>query len=180
MRTYAEYLATMTVKTLNVIARDLQLKGYSKLRKAALVEIIDNAIVTDCVDRSDDFRHFAQFGVWPSEVKILDVNNEADLDAIAQIMATVAEPADSEPVAGVAGTSFGELRSLWRKAPESAVEAPAEQEADEDSLDDLKYAYSAMRATFRKATGQMQVKIGIRLRTLGAKIRAYGVNPQYV
>jgi hypothetical protein len=63
---------------------------------------------------------------------------------------------------------------------ESAPEPLTEPEADQDTLADLKYAYSAMRATFRKARGATQVKIGIRLRSIGAQIRAYGVNPQYV
>lgn len=44
MNTFAEYLNTMTVKTLNTIARDMGLKGYSKLRKAELVIMLDNAI----------------------------------------------------------------------------------------------------------------------------------------
>ncbi len=44
MRTYAEYLNSLTVKTLNIIAKQMNLSGYSKLRKAELIEFIDNEI----------------------------------------------------------------------------------------------------------------------------------------
>lgn len=68
MRTYAEYLATQTVKTLNAAAKTMGLKGYSKLRKAELVAFIDDAIVNDCIAISADAMHFAQYGVWPVKV----------------------------------------------------------------------------------------------------------------
>jgi len=47
MRTYAEHLNTMTVKSLNALAKSLKLRGYSKLRKAPLIVAIDNAIALD-------------------------------------------------------------------------------------------------------------------------------------
>lgn len=71
MKTYAEYLNTMTVKALNTIARDMGLKGYSKLRKADLVAFLDSEISA----------------LMPT---ILSVEVAADAPAIAEIMATVA------------------------------------------------------------------------------------------
>lgn len=82
MRTYAEYLNTMTVKALNVIAKDMGLKGYSKLRKAELITFIDNAVAE----------------LVPT---ILDTETPADHTEILKIMAEVlpvefsAAPAES-------------------------------------------------------------------------------------
>ena len=50
MRTYAEYLNTMTVKTLHAVAQRMALRGHSKLRKAELITRIDNAIEVPQVD----------------------------------------------------------------------------------------------------------------------------------
>jgi hypothetical protein len=47
MRTYAEYLASMTVKTLHTIAKQGGYKGYSKLRQAELVAFIEGESVID-------------------------------------------------------------------------------------------------------------------------------------
>lgn len=189
MRTYAEYLTSLTVKTLNAIAKQMGLKGYSKLRKAALVAFIDDAIVNDCVDISADALHFAQFGVWPCEVKILDVTNEADMDAIAALMVGVEQILDEAfpPSVEEIDNAYRASLPVFSSAPESPAEAmtpatPTETTVDDDapSLDELKTAYRNMRATYRKAVGVTQVKLGQRLRRMGAQIRAYGVNPQYV
>jgi hypothetical protein len=86
MRTFAEYLNTMTVKTLNSIAKDMGLKGYSKLRKAALIMIIDDAIAA----------------LVPV---ILDTEVPADHDAIAALIAEFATtPAQIDSPAAVAAT----------------------------------------------------------------------------
>jgi hypothetical protein len=162
MRTYAEYLNTMTVKALNVIARDMGLKGYSKLRKAELVAFIDNAIVVDCVDVSADFLHFAQFGEWP--VKILDVTVEADHTEIREIMAQVA------PV-------------TFSQAPAKAPQMPAKPrnvapvpvtmvEVEEDSTEDLIEAYRFIRARRHTARGALHISLSNKLRNLSAALRA--------
>lgn len=145
MRTYAEYLNTMTVKTLNSIARDMGLKGYSKLRKAELVSLIDSEVSA----------------LVP--VKILDVNNEADLDAIAAIMATVAEPV------------FSDATESPVEVPKVATPVVSTLPQEETSLEDLKAAYRHMRASYRKAVGPVQVKMGTRLRRLSAEIARYGI-----
>lgn len=77
MRTYAEFLNTMTVKNLNAIAKQMGLKGYSKLRKAALIMVIDEAVSA----------------LMPT---ILDTDNPADHNAIAALIAEFAvNPAES-------------------------------------------------------------------------------------
>lgn len=167
MRTYAEYLNTMTVKTLNSVARDMGLKGYSKMRKAELVAFIDDAIVNDCVMVTADYLHFAQFGVWPAEVKILDVEAPTDQPKIAAIMRKVAAAPVTFSAAPV-------------KAPESAPAATDEADAQDSDPSEILFAYRAMRATFRKATGSTQVKLAARLRVLGAQLRAYGYNMRTV
>lgn len=74
MKTYADYLATMTVKTLNTVAKSMMLRGYSKLRKAALVDIIARQIGMD---------ETAAYAELPA---ILNVEDPADAPAIAAIM----------------------------------------------------------------------------------------------
>jgi predicted RNA-binding protein with EMAP domain len=96
MKTYAEYLATQTVKTLNTVARDMGLKGYSKLRKAELVAFIDNA-VADLVP------------------VILDVETVADHDAIAALIAEIAVSMPEPEVADDDDTvSLEELKTAYR------------------------------------------------------------------
>lgn len=146
MQTYAEYLNTMTVKTLNTIARDMGLKGYSKLRKAALVAFLDSEISA----------------LMPV---ILSTEVATDVPAIVEIMAQAA------PITFSAAPA---------KAPESVPAATVEVEAQEDEGDEILFAYRAMRATFRKARGPVQVKLAQRLRTLGAQLRAYGYNMREV
>lgn len=66
-----------TVKALNAIAKQMGLKGYSKLRKAELAEMIAASIDMPV---------------------ILDVENESDHADISEIMAAVAEAvAETEP-----------------------------------------------------------------------------------
>lgn len=69
MTSYAEYLNSLTVKTLNSIAKDMGLKGYSKLRKAALVMIIDDAIA------ALDIRWESEETIRGWHIIALDMNN---------------------------------------------------------------------------------------------------------
>jgi hypothetical protein len=148
MRTYAEYLTSLTVKTLNAIAKQGGYKGYSKLRKAELVAFIDGEVTID---------HDGA-----TAVKILDVTVEADQPEIREIMATVAPVTFSEtPV----------------KAAESAPEATEADEAEETTLDDLLYYYRAMRRTIRDmGNTPRRVKIVMRMRVVLAQIKATGYN----
>lgn len=159
MRTYAEYLNTMTVKALNTIAREMGLKGYSKLRKAELIVVIDDAIAA----------------LVPT---ILDTEVVADHDAIAALIAEVATVV--EPIA------FSEAPESVAEALESQTPTASTPEADETSLDDLKAAYRNMRATVnrmgaRGAEGARRIKYVGRLRSLSAQLKVAGIkHPQYL
>jgi hypothetical protein len=149
MTTYAEYLNTMTVKALNAIARDMGLKGYSKLRKADLIIMLDNAIAA----------------LVPV---VLDVEKEADRTAIREMVAAYAV----EPVI------FSDVTPV--KAPESVPAAPEAHSAQDSDPSEILFAYRGYRAAFRTSRGATQVKIGNRLRTLSAQLRALGYTPKFV
>lgn len=161
MRTYAEYLNTMTVKTLHTIAKQGGYKGYSKLRKAELVAFLIERINGWHVIAGDMNR-----ANYATPVKILDVTEVADQPEIVKIMASVAPVtfSDATPV----------------KAPESPVEATVEADAQDSDPSEILFAYRAMRATFRTARGATQVKLAQRLRVLGAQLRSYGYNMRTV
>lgn len=146
MRTYAEYLNSLTVKALNVIARDMGMKGYSKLRKAELVAFLDTEISA----------------LVPV---ILDTEDKADAAAIMAIMAEVM------PVTFSAAPV---------KAPESVPAGPVVEDAQEDEGSEILYAYRAMRATFRTARKDLQLKLAVRLRTMSAQLQALGYNMAWV
>lgn len=154
MRTYAEYLNTMTVKTLNAIARDMGLKGYSKLRKAELIVMIDDAVTA----------------LIPV---ILDTQAPADHAAILAIMAEVL------PVEFSAAPAESVADALKDEAPTKTT-----TEAEETSLDELKDAYRNMRRTvntMRCPTPEAHKRraryVGI-LRGYSAQLKSYGIkNP---
>ena len=159
MRTYADYLATMTVKTLNTIARDMGLKGYSKLRKAELITVIDDAVSA----------------LMPT---ILDTEAAADHDTIAALIAEVAvAPAESVPA-----VTF----SAAPTSPMPATVIVPQDAAEVVSLEDLKDAYRNLSRTVRNmggrgAEGQRRVKYLGMLRSLSAQLKAQGIkHPQYV
>lgn len=152
MRTYAEYLATMTVKTLNTLAKSLNLTGYSKLRKAALVEVIARQIGMDEVAAHND-----------NTVKILDVTVEADHAEIAEIMAAVAPVEFSAPVKA----------PQMPAKPRTVAQVPVTMvEVEEDDTDDLIEAYRHIRKARHNARGALHISLSNKLRALSAKLRA--------
>lgn len=164
MRTYAEYLNTMTVKTLNTIAKNMGLKGYSKLRKAELIEFIDNNIKTDAFEAAEIDR---------KRPTILDTEAPADHAAILAIMAEVL------PVEFSAAPSESVAEALESEAPTKTT-----PEDIAPSLEDLKAAYRNMRRTvnvMRCPTPEAHKRraryVGT-LRTYSAQLKAMGIkNP---
>lgn len=150
-------LAFNTVKALNVIARDLGMKRYSKLRKAELI----NAIV--------------EF----TAPKILDMEVEADHAEIVEIMATVELPDSiiAEAEAQIAPVVFS---AAPVKAPQMDAPATVEQDEDETTTDDLIMAYQNMRATLHNARGITHAKIAARMRKLSMELRSRKVNMREV
>lgn len=190
MRSYAAYLATMTVKALNVIARDMGLKGYSKLRKAALVAFIDDAVSA----------------LVPI---ILDTEVAADAPRIAEIMTQVdTRTASAETIRGWhtialdmnaanypdARNAIPELRNEYGVTEHSNTfgigygrvtkcvpvkVTSVEVEADE--TEELIFAYRAMRRTIRDM-GNVPARISIvnRMRKLSTQLRAAKVDMRTV
>lgn len=151
MKTYAEYLNSLTVKTLHEIARQGGYKRYSKLRKAELVAFIDGEVAID---------HDGA-----AQVTILDVEVAADVPAIAKIMAAVA------PV------TFSAKPEAAVKAPESAPKAAVAVAPEVTEAEELIYAFRAMRTKIRDmGNTPLRVKIVARMRTLHTAIRATGFN----
>jgi len=145
MNTYAEYLNTMTVKALNAIARDMGLKGYSKLRKAELIIMLDNAIAA----------------LVPV---ILNTETAEHATQIREIIAAAAV----EPI------TFSDATPV--KAPESVPAASVAPSAQDTDPSEILFAYRGYRAAFRTSRGATQIKIGNRLRTLSAQLKALGYN----
>ncbi|KAI4219307.1 MAG: hypothetical protein L6R40_008727 [Gallowayella cf. fulva] len=153
-------LAKNTVKALNVIARDLGMKRYSALRKADLI-----AAIVEFTYQADREAEIAEIELESTpNVKILDVDEPADHDAIAAI---VAEFAVQAPV----------------KAPEShakalptvtLVEVPMTKD---EELSELLTAYHSMKATWNRSTGALQIKLTARLKSIRAQVKALGYNP---
>lgn len=165
MRTYAEYLNTLTVKALNSIARMIVkadgtlLKGYSKLRKAELVTMIDDAVAA----------------LVPV---ILDVENPADHDTIAALIAEVAVEVDDKPAQNAPEAVFS---SAPKAGKGEAVTVP-QNAAEAVSLDDLKEAYRNMRRTVNSMRNTpARIRCVGRLRTLSAQLKSHGIkHPQYL
>ena len=199
MRTYAEYLATMTVKTLNALAKEMGLKGYSKLRKVALVEVIARQVGMD------------EIAGHKENVVILDTDNPADHDTIAALIAQFAVPATREitdgrhlelinlgmgyvPTEAALSTDpFARALRASLQPAESVSEAleiqtPTETTNDDEtpSLSDLKAAYRNLRTTInrmggRGAEGKRRIKYVGKLRNLSAQLKTFGItHPQYL
>lgn len=168
MRTYAEYLSTLTVKTLTAIAKQAGIKGYSRLRKAGLVMVIDVAATT---------AHAAATPV------ILDTENPADHDTIAALIAEVATEVPATPAESVPTVAFSAAPSPTMARPVTVPQTPAEVV----SLDDLKDAYRNMRRTVNnmgartpEAHKRRARYVGM-LRNLSAQLKSAGIkHPQYL
>ena len=72
--TYAEYLNTMTVKSLREIARQAGISGYTKLRKAGLVIVIDVATTTAHIAA---IREAAQIAAEPTMDRVRTLMSKA-------------------------------------------------------------------------------------------------------
>jgi hypothetical protein len=203
MRTYAEYLATMTVKTLNTLAKELQLRGYSKLRKAALVEIVARQIGMDEMAAC----HADSMGELPV-AETQDVDDLYDMLFASEINAP-REITDARHLELIndgmhfirkeaAIVDMPEVAALHRKmaadkpaqkAPEAtfssapkATKAPAPvvaQSAPESvGIMETVEAYRNMRATVNGMGNKpLRVRLVARLREMSAQIRAAGMNP---
>lgn len=201
MRTYAEYLNTMTVKTLNAIAKEMQLKGYSKLRKAELVTLIDNAVagtVEDAVSRDADLYPViaevkpvvcmycgARFANVQTSIEHIEAHTAEETDAL------FAEIFDSAPL----NREIIDARSLdlitlvptvsLVKAPQKPAKrtiiAPAviaTPDDNEESTEELTAAYVQMRLTLNTlATSTTRANLIKRVRGISAILKARGVKP---
>lgn len=202
MNTYADYLATQTVKTLNTICKQAGIKGYSKLRKAELVKGVTA------------MAELAEIEAHRDNVTILDVENPADHDAIAALIAEIAVPAKREIVDARGmdvinnGARFVPIESAELLASEAAHLAPvqtapkavfssaptatskveqnvAQDEDEAPSLDDLKSAYRNLRTTVnnmgaRGNEGQRRIRYVGQLRNLSAQLATYGVKAAFL
>lgn len=150
MRTYAEYLATMTVKTLHAIAKQGGYKGYSKLRKAELVAFIDGKSVID----------------YDGALAKLATDFAAKQSAPAVTFSEV-------PVSTQTPVKAPE------SAPKATAEQTPSTGTPEDSdTAELVYAYRAMRATIKNmGNTPARVKIVGRLRIISAQLKAQGMRP---
>lgn len=162
MRTYAEYLNTMTVKALNSIARMIVkadgtlLKGYSKLRKAELITLIDNTIAE-------------------SVPVILDVEAPADHDTIAALIAEIAVETPVKAPESAVEAVFSSAPKATMPQPEIIVEdAPETVE-----LEEVKFAYRAMRKTLNSMRNTpARIRTVGRLRSLSEQLKTMGIkNP---
>jgi hypothetical protein len=81
MKTYAEYLNTMAVKALNIIAKQMGLKGYSKLRKAELIALIDSEVVIAHKEASNINTQMNQIKTWLTRHNIKRINAQTILGA---------------------------------------------------------------------------------------------------
>ncbi len=155
MRTYAEYLNTMTVKTLNTIAKQMGLSGYSKLRKAELIAFIDSEIA--------EAHRLAQM-VETNKAETF-ARNETVESAIMNELAVI----------------FSETPA---KAPEIAAEAVTVIEEPQpyvNELQDLKDAYRNMRRTVNSLRGgPTRIRIVGQLRKISSELKIAGVNPAYL
>ena len=156
MQTYAEYLNTMTVKTLNTIARDMGLKGYSKLRKAELITMIDDAIAE----------------IVPV---ILDTEAPADHDTIAALIAEVAVEVPVKASESAPEATFSSAPTQTKTKPEIKAETVSEV----DDLEEIKFAYRSMRKTVNSMRNSAaRVRCVGRLRNLSDQLKAMGIkNP---
>ncbi len=163
MRSYAAYLATMTVKALNVIARDMGLKGYSKLRKAALVAFIDDAIA------SIDARWDSAETIRGWHTIALDMNAANYPDARNAIPELRNEYGVTEH-SNTFGIGYGRVTNC---VPVKVAPVEVEQ----DDTEELIYAYQAMRKTIR-GMGNVPARVSIvnRLRKLSTELRRAGVD----
>lgn len=153
-------LNAKTVKALNVIARDLGMKRYSALRKAELV-----AAIVDFTYQAEREAEIAAIEVESTpNVKILSTEVEADHAEIVKIMAEVAPVTFS--AAPVKAPQI-DAKPRITVAPKVATNIYAEVDTDE-----LVAAYQGYRATFRKARGITQVKIGNKLRTMSVELKS--------
>lgn len=156
MKTYAEYLTSLTVKTLNAIAKQGGYKGYSKLRKAALVAFIDGEVAIDYDGAT--------------QVKILDVTVEADVPAIVEIMAATVAPVRFSTAPVKAPESAPKARTL--SIPSTGTD-PLKQETTEDLI----MAFQNMRATWHKETGARHARLTAKLIAIKAELSTRkGVN----
>lgn len=155
MKTYAEYLNTMTVKTLNAVAKDMGLKGYSKLRKAELVTFIDNAVAA----------------LVPV---ILDVESPADHDMIAALIAEVAT---------VAPVTFSAAPvKAPESAPKATTEDDVEETTLDDLKAAYRNMRATVnRMGGRGKEGERRVRYVGQLRNLSRELQSMGIkSPQYL
>jgi Rho termination factor, N-terminal domain len=157
MRTYAEYLNTMTVKTLNTIARDMKLKGYSKLRKAELIAFIEGEILID----------------WDgaAQVKIID----------ARPLALVTGGSDSQR-SDTYGTNMGpKPAQIAPKRVKVSTPTATPESLRSVATDDLIAAYQGYRSTALKlGNTPSRVKIAVKAREIATILKSRKVNMRTV
>lgn len=187
MRSYAAYLNTMTVKALNVIARDMGLKGYSKLRKAALIAFIDDAIVPlyeVAIAQLAETFIAAQVAV-PAMAEVPVEVFTPEVDARINRVVTAIDKAfrDARSLVKVTGGTDAERSDTYgtNMGPKVAPVKVTSVEVEADETEELIYAYRAMRRTIRDM-GNVPARISIvnRMRKLSADLRAAKVDMRTV
>jgi hypothetical protein len=174
MKTYAEYLTSLTVKTLNTIAKQGGYKGYSKLRKAALVAFIDGEAAIDHDGATYQAERETEIAAIELEstpnAKILDVTVEADVPAIVEIMAATVAPVRFSTAPVKAPESAPKARTL-------SIPSTGTDPLKEESTEDLIMAFQNMRATWHKETGARHARLTAKLIAIKAELSTRkGVN----
>ena len=160
-------LNTKTVKALNVIARDLGMKRYSALRKAALI-----AAIVEFAYQAEREAEIAAIELESSpNVEILDVENPADTVKIADIMAEVALTFSATPVKAP--------ESAPKAAPVATLTRPTDT-LTQESTDELILAYRNMRATQHSQRGLAHAKSEARLARIERVLKSRKVNMREV
>lgn len=145
MNTYADYLNTMTVKSLNVIARDMGLTRYGKLRKAALISFIDDAINAD----------------YPTVAPVVEFTSKAVEVAVTNVT----------PKA-VAVVAFSAKPAVKRVAVVPVKTETVANPYGDVETDDLIEAYQGMRKTLHKSRGDVHMRLASRLRLISRELKS--------
>ncbi len=152
-------LNAKTVKALNVIARDLGMKRYSKLRKADLIHAIERELeIREIEVESTD-----------NEPVILDVESATDHDTISAIMAAVVAEAS------VPAVTFSHKAPA--KTPEIAAESVSAEVEEPLTLAELKSAYAGIKAVWNRSTGERAKRLMRQLTNIRSQVKALGFNP---
>lgn len=148
------YLNTLTVKALNVVARDMGLSGYGKLRKAALVAMLESAISQRAAELTEKTVAFTT--AEPVEVVVKTAQ---------PVIAAVFSARKPAPVKTVRQAVI----------PVTATVSLAEQFAAE-STEDLIDAFRSMVSTLHTLRGASHARLAVKVQALGKALKVRRIN----